>query len=71
MAHKYEYPDIAKPSLKTLQDDITNSTMTDKGFEWTRWDEVVPDSGIGKLTICFTNELSASDKTKLDAIVNT
>lgn len=64
---KYIYNNITNsPNLQYIHLEITESgsTMENKSIEWCRWDE-----DPSTLQINFENELSSSDKTKLDLII--
>lgn len=63
MEYLYENKTISL-DLEQIHIEVTNSIMEDKSIEWCRWDE---DTKI--LKIVFSNELSSSDKNKLDLII--
>lgn len=62
---KYYYENkTSPPDLDQLESYIAGSEMEDKSIIWSRWDE-----NITQITLNFENELSGSDKTILDGIV--
>ena len=65
----YNYVKAVLPCIGGINTDVQASAMTDKSYEYARWDEdeKVPANSV--LSVYFTNSLSPADKAILDAII--